>query len=185
MSNIKPALDELFKLEFSSPGNALHVNPGEQGYTFMGIYQAANPSLKLWGLVAEALKANDGDIHKASEELYSNPIARGMVQNVYKVSYWDKAKLDNVNSQIIAEELFVFGVNAGMRNAIRKAQKLIGAVPDGIVGSQTIKALNNFDENKFDYMFDELEIQFYDDLIAKKPSFARFKKGWHNRAKAI
>lgn len=185
MANIKLALEELFKLEFSSPRNALHVNPGENGYTFMGIYQAANPTLELWGLVEKALEANDGDIHKASEELYHDSVARGIVENVYKWGYWDKAKLDRVNSQIIAEEIFIFGVNAGMRNAIRKAQKLIGATPDGIVGVQTIKALNDFDESKFDYMFDELEMQFYDDLIVKKPSFARFKNGWRNRAKAV
>jgi lysozyme family protein len=185
MANIKPALDQLFKLEFSSPRNALHINPGENGLTFMGIYQVANPTLKLWDIVETTLADNNGDIHAASEELYLDSVARGIVENVYKWNYWDKAKLDKVYSQKIAEEIFIFGVNAGMRTAIRKAQKLVGAVADGIVGSQTIEALNAFDEDKFDYAFDELEVQYYDDLIAKKPSFARFKKGWYNRASAV
>lgn len=185
MANIRPALEELFKLEFSNPRNALHVNPGENGYTFMGVYQAANPKLRLWDLVTEALGAKNGNIHEASELLYNSSVARYLVEDVYKEHYWDKAKLDKVNSQKIAEEIFVFGVNAGMRNAIRKAQKLVGAVSDGIVGAKTIKALNEFDEVRFDYVFDYMEEQFYDDLIAKKPSFAKFKNGWHNRATAV
>lgn len=185
MASIKHALTELFKLEFSSPRDALHVNPGENGYTFMGVYQAANPGLTLWAMVGSVLKKHGGNIRKASEELYRDPTALRIVEQVYKSAYWDKARLDLVDSQKIAEEIFIFGVNAGMRNAIRKAQKLIGAVPDGIVGSQTIKALNSFDVDKFDFSFDELEKQFYDDLIAKKPSFAQFKNGWYNRAEAV
>ena len=184
MADIKEALEELFKLEFQSPKFALHVNPGEHGYTFMGVYQAANPELELWKLVDEVVWEH-ADIREASEELYNNPTARDIVNRVYKSKYWDKARLDEVISQKIAEEIFVFGVNAGMRNAIRKAQKLVGITSDGIVGSQTIKTLNGFDEHIFDLKFDELEIQFYDDLIAKNPSFAKFKNGWHNRAEAI
>lgn len=185
MANIRPALEKLFKLEFSSAKDALHVNPGEQGYTFMGVYQAANPKLGLWTLVADILKKHKGDIRKASVELYRNQEAQAIVERVYKAGYWDKARLDSITSQKIAEEIFVFGVNAGMRNAIRKAQKLIGAVADGIVGSQTINALNNFSEASFDYKFDEVEKLFYDDLIAAKPSFAQFKRGWYARAVAV
>ena len=72
-----------------------------------------------------------------------------------------------------------------MRAAIRKAQRLVKALPDGIVGSLTIKALNEFNPIIFDMVFDEIEKKYYDDLIEKKPSFAVFKKGWHRRAKAV
>ena len=38
----KRALEILYKLEFNNPQNALHKNPTESGYTFMGIYETAH-----------------------------------------------------------------------------------------------------------------------------------------------
>lgn len=185
MANIKKALDKLYRLEFSNPATALHKNKGEDGLTFMGIYQTANPKWVGWKIVEDELARVGGDLKAASVKLYRDTRMISLVEDVYKELYWDKAKLDKVDSQKIAEEIFVFGVNAGMRNAIRKAQKLVGATPDGIVGSQTLKALNAFNESEFDMKFDYLEIEFYEDLIKNKPSFAMFRNGWINRANAI
>ncbi|MBR8461621.1 hypothetical protein KDE12_01995 [Campylobacter sp. faydin G-105] len=55
-------------------------------------------------------------------------------------------QLNRLHSQRIADELFIFGVNAGVLNATRLAQKLLGIKCDGIVGEATIKALNSYDE---------------------------------------
>ena len=44
MAKINEALPILYKAEFSNPSNALEWNKTETGYTFMGIYQTANPT---------------------------------------------------------------------------------------------------------------------------------------------
>lgn len=185
MAKLKLALAELYELEFPNPSRALHKNKGELGLTFMGVYQTAHPKWRGWEIITPIVNKLGGDIKKASKVLYSNQELRELVYRFYEKVFWKKMKLHKVESQKIAEEIFIFGVNAGKRTAIRKAQVLVGVVPDGIIGNQTLGALNKFDENVFDMKFDEIEIKYYDYLISKKPSFKVFKNGWHNRAMAV
>lgn len=192
MSDFNKAFNILMKLEFNSPKNALHKNKGENGLTFMGIYQVAHPDLKIWEIISQTI-AMLYDSEKEEKELISNVSVvlsqdnelKEKVKQFYKKTFWDRAKLDCVNSQKICEEIFIFGVNVGMRNAIRKAQKLIGAIPDGIVGDQTIEALNCCQEDYFDMAFDEIEKRYYADLISKRPSLSIFERGWNKRADAV
>lgn len=63
MANFNEAFKILMSLEFSFPENALHKNPTEKEWTFMGIYQKAHPSWKGWDEILAAL-AYGGDIKK-------------------------------------------------------------------------------------------------------------------------
>jgi hypothetical protein len=185
MANFRKAMAELSKLEFSSSRNFLHKNPGEPGYTVGGIYQTAHPRWGGWSFVSGALEKSGGDIKEASSELYHDPAFRNIVSSYYKANFWDTMRLDDVDHQNTAEELFVFGVNAGQKTAVIRAQEIVGAVADGVIGPKTIKALNDFDEDDFDMKFDESEIDYYDGLIRHRPALAVFKNGWRNRANAI
>jgi lysozyme family protein len=91
-------------------------------------------------------------------------------------------RLDEINSQHIANEIFIFGVNVNWKIAIKEAQKLIGVAADGIIGTQTLKALNNYDEHVFDKKFDDVEIAYYEQIVKNKPHLAHNLKGWINRA---
>ena len=184
MAKLKKALDTLFNLEYSSVYNILHKNKHENGLTIYGIYQSAHPTWQGWDVVKEVLKDNP-DIRTASKILSGNVILKTWVENFYKENFWNIAKLSDVKSQHIAEEIFVFGVNVGMKIAVIKAQKLIGAVPDGICGNMTVKALNNFDEVAFDISFDKVEQAYYDAIIKNKPYLSINKKGWYNRSVAV
>ena len=191
MANFKESLDIVFKLEYSSPKNALHTNPGEDGYTFCGVYEKANPNWAAWPKIKEVIKEIQGDgeltknvIQQASEKLYRNSEIMLLVEYVYESKYWNPFRLSELN-QTAADEIFVFGVNVGMRTAIRKAQKVVGTTQDGIIGPITIAAINAFPEEDFDMLFDEEEIKYYDKLIERNPSFAVFRNGWHNRARAV
>ena len=175
----------LMKLEFNKPSNFLHKNKGEDGYTVGGIYKTAHTNWYGWGIVSASVHRHDNDIKKASTELYNSQPFTRLVAVFYQENFWDKMKLDQINDQNTADEIFLFGVNSGKKNAIRKAQKIVGAEEDGIIGLQTITALNNFDAEIFSMKFDELEKQFYASIIAKKPSFSIFKEGWNNRAEYV
>ena len=73
-------------------------------------------------------------------------------REIYKRDFWDKMKLDDVDSQAIANEVFDTGVNCGWRVAATMLQNAINLFlvaaeakdllhTDGLVGSKTLKAL--------------------------------------------
>ena len=162
MSQIEKSLTLLEQLEHSSnPSKVLHKNKHENGLTYWGIYEAANPNWKGWCTVKTCLEFYDNKVKITGRELYNTTWLHNMVKEFYKKEYWDKAKLDKVYEQKIADEIFIFGVNVGMTIAIMKAQKLVGAKADGWVGNETLGKLNSFDVNKFDIEFDEYEKKGY------------------------
>lgn len=185
MADITKALQILYKAEFSSPSNALEINKTENGYTFMGIYQGAHPTWSGWSIVRDKVKQYNNDMKLASKMLYDSEKMKELVGFFYKRNFWDVAKLDGVNSQHIANEIFIFGVVSGMVNAIKKAQQVVGVSDDGRVGEQTLKALNSFDEKVFDFSFDEKEIEHFKAIVASKPEKAIFLDGWINRAHIV
>lgn len=182
MANFNKSMDLLSFLEYSNQDwKLLHQNKNEDGLTFYGIYEKWNKDWTGWSIVKNQLQLTP-DLKVASKILAKNVILKSLVFERIKTNYWDKAKLDNINSQKIADEIFLFGFNVDMKVAIKKTQKLINVPQDGIIGSQTIKTLNSFDVNVFDIEFDKEEISYYDAIIKSKPYLAPNEKGWYKRA---
>ena len=184
MANFNEAFQILMRLEFSKPEDALDRNPTEKGWTFMGIYQDAHPHWKGWDEILGAV-AYGGNIEKISRVLYASENLRAEVRRFYKEAYWDRMRLDEVQSQIKGNEMFIFAVNAGIKPAVRVTQQLVGVVNDGIVGEQTLAAINRYDEARFDKEFDRAELRYYNNLIEKNPKFRVYANGWRNRAEAV
>jgi lysozyme family protein len=184
MANIEKSMELLMSLEHSNIKNALHKNKTETGYTYKGIYQTAWPDWIGWNYVLYAISVKD-TLEEASEYLERYEILQELVNDFYKEKFWDLARLDEVTSQKMADEIFIFGVNTGMSTSVKRAQKLVGCVADGSVGHTTIKYLNSYDESKFDIEFDELEKEYYALLIEKKPYLKVYKNGWNKRADAV
>jgi len=182
--NYTQAFNLLISLEFSRPENALHKNPTENGLTFMGIYEDAHPNWQGWGQVRAAINAY-GDLKKASVALYNDDILVNLVASFYKKTYWDAMRLDDVNSQQKANELFCFAVNVGVKSAVRVLQNMLGLVGDGIIGQETLRVLNKYDEQAFDSDFDRAEIAYYRNLIRKNPRLGVYERGWENRARSV
>ncbi len=183
MADFKKAMDLFLEAEISNnPKKSLHKNDGENGLTYMGIYQSAHPTWFRWGYIKTVLEKHNGDKVEASIELYQD---KSLTQDVYdfmKKEFWDKMKLDRVTSQKIAEELFIFGTNANIKAGVKMAQRLVGVDDDGIVGNRTIVALNAFDEKVFDKEYDALEKAYYMNLIYLRPELEINEKGWINRS---
>ena len=184
MANFNEAFQILMRLEFSRPEDALDRNPTESGWTFMGIYQNAHPHWAGWDEILGAV-ALGGNTLKISRALYASENLRAQVRAFYKEAYWDRMRLDEVASQLKANEMFIFGVNVGVKPAVRVAQQLVGVVNDGIVGDQTIAAISRYDEERFDKEFDRAELEYYNGLIEKNPKFRIYANGWRNRALAV
>lgn len=185
MADIRKAIEILKLVEHSNRNDKLlHKNKGENGLTFFGIYEGAHPDWKGWNIIKRYLEFTP-DIKQCSKILANVTDLNKLVCEFYKEEFWDKARLDEINSQKIADEIFIFGVNASMKVAVIKAQFLVDAKPDGVLGNKTIDLLNNYDENIFDILFDEEEVKYYDKLIALHDKFKVNEAGWHNRARAV
>jgi hypothetical protein len=182
--NYTQAFNLLMSLEFNSPSNALHKNPTENRLTFMGIYEVANPNWQGWGQVRAAINAY-GDMKKASVALYNDDDLVAQVGKFYKINYWDVMRLDEINSYQKQAEMFIFGVNAGCKNAIKAAQKVVGVTMDGILGAITLAAINAYNEVSFNKDYDRAEIAYYRAIISANPTLARYERGWINRAEKV
>ena len=184
MADIKKSLIEVFNVEFGNrPEKFLHKNHGETGYTLGGIYQTANPLMIDWGLV-EWLVSKVG-IDRASTMLYNDKMSMRDVIDTYKKNYWSPLNLNHINSQKIANEIFLMGVVSGVKNSAKIAQRIVDVTADGIVGSFTIRALNDFNEDEFDEIFDKKEIAYFESLARNNSKYERFVEGWRNRAIAV
>jgi len=185
MAQIEKTMGLLAGLEHSGRENkVLHQNNHENGLTFWGIYESENPNWKGWGAVKSCM-ALYPDIKICSKVLFQTGWVYGLVIDFYKKEFWDKMKLDLIQSQKIADEMFIFGVNVHWKIAAIKAQKLVGAEADGFIGNESIRLLNTYDEKKFDIEFDEIEKKYYDAIIMNKPYLVTNKAGWYNRADAV
>ena len=184
MKNFTNAFYTLMSLEFNSPKDALHKNPNEKGLTFMGIYEAAHPNWQGWGQVRAAINTY-GDLEKASVALYNDDDLVELVGKFYKTNYWNAMRLDEINSYQKQAEMFIFGVNAGCKNAIKAAQKVVGVTMDGILGANTLAAINAYNEVSFDKDYDRAEIAYYRAIISANPTLDRYERGWINRAEKV
>lgn len=186
MADLKKALAILWELEHdSNPEKVLHVNKGENGYTFFGIYQSAHPSLTLWQIVRQKLQQYNNDVKLAGSILGDNPRVLELVEHFYQREFWGKMKLDEVTSQHIANEMMIFGVNTHPITAIKVAQRIVSVKQDGIIGKVTLSALNCFDEGVFSEMFDVLEKEHYEKIVLARPEKMMYLNGWRNRAVAV
>jgi len=184
MADFEIAFEKLLGLEFSSKENALHHNEGEDGYTFMGIYQKYYPNSIIWRNL-KAYKMIARDEKELSTLMFNNIENQNQVRKIYKNEYWDKARLDDIESQKIANNIFIFGVNAGIRTAIKIAQRIVETEPDGIVGRKTIKALNGVNEDEFVKEYKERVKNYYINLAINNSKYKRYLEGWLNRVELV
>jgi lysozyme family protein len=99
---------------------------------------------------------------------------------VLKRFYWDRWKADLIVNQSIAD-ILVDWVWASGRWGIVIPQRLLDVATDGIVGKQTIDAVNSANQEEIHQMIIDARKKFIDDLIKRDPSQERFRKGWMNR----
>ncbi len=94
-------------------------------------------------------------------------------KNIYKRDWWDKINADQIDPAIIFQ-VWDFAVNAGMGTAKRKLQKAVGVAEDGIIGKQTIQAINNTELNDVLMKFNAERLRYYTSLS----TWNLYGKGW-------
>jgi len=110
-------------------------------------------------------------------------------RRIYYRDYWEKLGLHNVQSDVIAGEIFDTAVNMGRRAAARIVQESVNFLGgnlavDGIIGSATIAAINAWaskDERAFYITLNGFQFMRYVQIVEKMPDKVRFSRGWTKR----
>lgn len=161
MADFAPAFEAMIKDE---GGYVLHNVEGDRGgMTYAGIARNMNPGWPGWGPIDR-----------------KEQVPAQLVREFYRQHYWQPIKGDEITSQAVAETIFNFHVNAGAV-AIKLAQLVVGATPDGAMGNKTVAMLNNMDPGRFVMAYALAKIARYRDIVMKDRTQAKFLLGWINR----
>ena len=100
--------------------------------------------------------------------------------DILKTLYWDRWKADEIDNQSVAN-ILVDWVWASGVHGIKRPQLLLGVTADGIVGKNTLKAVNNYNSEELfaGIVFDRE--QFINEIVKARPRNEKFKNGWLNR----
>jgi lysozyme family protein len=134
------------------------------GQTYAGISRKANPNWAGWSAI-------DAGGTPPSE----------LVRQFYKLVYWDTLRCDSIISQQVAESMYDFGVNAGVKTSAKLAQIVVGVTPDGVIGQKTLMAINAMPADSFRPAFALAKIARYRDIVARDRTQIKFLMGWLNR----
>ena len=98
----------------------------------------------------------------------------------YKALYWDKAYCNQLPAGV-DYMAFDAAVNMGVGQSIRLLQRSLGCVADGVIGPNTMKAINDADTKTLIDKFSEQKEMFYRSL----GTFSVFGKGWLRRVEEV
>mgnify|MGYP000083300605 CR=1 FL=1 len=105
--------------------------------------------------------------------------------HIFKSGYWDKWKADDIENQSIADIVVDWAWASGTVTSIKQVQKILGVAVDGIVGNDTLTAINIAGQRSLFVKIHNKRIEFVENIVKRDPSQARFLKGWKNRINSL
>jgi lysozyme family protein len=165
------------------------------GETYKGISRKYHPSWSGWSKI-DSMKSDP--LFPLNLKVDSD--LEAMVEGLYKQMYWDVNRLDEINNQDIAEELFDTGVNMGVGRASNFLQMACNylnkngslfpdLVVDGKIGKNSLNAVDillNRGEASFIYkILNLLQGNHYLEYMSKSPTQEKYARGWLNRVQFI
>lgn len=126
-------------------------------------------------------KDGDGDID--AEDI--KKLSEGDAKYIAKKIFWDYFLADLILNQSLAEFIVDWGYNSGRKTVAKIVQRVAKATVDGIVGPQTVTAINCADQ---ELLFNALKIErkvFLNNIIKRRPDQIVFYDGWMNRVNSF
>ncbi len=108
------------------------------GETWKGVARKAHPNWPGWNIV-DSYKGKVGFI----QNLKASVSLQQMVEQLYRSSYWDVIRGDEIKDQSAANMIYDSAVNIGTRPAIKLAQRSLALPESGIMNNTTLNKLNN------------------------------------------
>ena len=176
---------DLFNLAF----RYVVLNEGEQSN-----HPTDRGGLTRWGITEYQAKNHRCLEHPEGIDVRKVDLA--LAKHIYLEDYWE---FSGIKSPQVAVKLFDYGVNFGVRTAVKLAQETVNSMGkakltvDGILGKLSADAINAIDPQRF---LDQLEIHaddrywsiIYNSLVARfgkkevDKTQAVFGRGWFRRS---
>lgn len=121
-----------------------------------------------------------GWIGRMPTEEEMRALTPAVVKPFYKANYWDKVWGDRLPSGV-DYAVFDFAVNSGPFRAIAVLQKLVNTTQDGVMGPQTLAAVNSANAGALVGQYNEARLKFLKGLS----TFSVFGKGWSSRVTRV
>lgn len=166
MAQFDPAFDAMIRNE---GGYTLHEVPGDRGgLTYAGIARRMNPKWPGWTYI------DRGETPPTE-----------LVRDFYRAGYWQPIRGDQLD-QRIANTIFDFAANTSAPGrpavAVKLAQIVVGAAPDGILGVKTLALLQSIDPERFVLSYALAKVARYRDIVRRDRTQLKFLLGWINRS---
>lgn len=156
-------------------------NPNDHGgETFAGIARKFWPNWPGWKTIdwAKTMIKTANGINEFARVNGVEPF----VADFYKQNFWDVNKLDSINDQQLADNVYDFGVNSGVSRGAKTLQQAVGVTADGIIGPGTLNAVNTGDAVAIYNKYNEIKSSLYHTWAAT-PGQLQFLKSWMSRIK--
>lgn len=156
--------------------------------TFFGIDRGMNPKWSGWPVVDHYRKENPQLSDKQLNVLFrADAGLMGSKDLFYKRAYWDVVKLDQINDQQIANNLFDCSVNPCIDTVQEVLQKGCNVVKpgslkvDGAVGPATIAVANSCEPELLMIAINRIRSDNYHERVIRTPLMAQWLNGWLKR----
>jgi lysozyme family protein len=158
--NFKNALERVL----ASEGGFVNHPKDPGGPTNRGITIATFSAFKHRACTVDELKA----------------ISESDVAAIYRLQYWNTVKGDDLPSGL-DYAMFDYAVNSGPGRAVKDLQRVIGALPDGVMGAMTLQAIKARDASQIIAALCDRRLAFLKTL----KTWSTFGKGWGARVEAV
>lgn len=172
MSDFKTAL----KIALSHEGGYANVPGDTGGETYRGISRNNWPAWRGWGII-------DKSKPKHNQVLKDKQLA-GLVEVFYYEHFWKPIQGDRIHDQSVANLLMDFYIHSGY-HAIKAIQRVVKVKDDGIVGTQTLAAINAADPVAVFAGLKAARIKFLKEIVTRRPDQQKFLAGWMNRVNSF
>lgn len=189
MANFNPAYD----ITMSHEGKWVN-NPNDRGgETYKGIARNFHPTWTGWPIIdrMKAVVGFPGNLRSIQHTLEPH------VRSFYKAQFWDAMRLDQVQFQYIANEMFDTGVNMGTAAAVADLQRALNILNrngksypdiavDGRIGPITLRTLNQHrDPRKVFNTLNGYQFMRYVNICERNPGQEEFFNGWLERVQMM
>ena len=138
--------------------------------TYMGISRKYFPKWNGWKV-----------LDSLSDKNIKNELLVESAIIFYTENFYNPMKIDGINSDEVKYQILDTAVNMGKVTTIKMLQIVVGVTADGIIGNQTLNAVNMLDEEKLLLRFKLSKVARYAYLANKYPKNKVFLSGWINR----
>lgn len=172
-----------FNLTLANEGGYVNDPDDPGGETYKGVARKTWPKSLIWVIIDELKQKsalNRAPITSAEIEIDNQ--LQYEVKQFYYINFWQKIKGDAITDQEVANSIFDFAVNAGVNTSSSLAQMVAGADVDGVIGKDSILAINDFEPDHFLAAFTVAKIARYVNIVKKRPASRKYFYGWVLRA---